>query len=139
MPDVVVDYDMEKRKFTVLHQEEVVGLTSDAKVNFDAENLHSHLPGIQFHDDKHLRSVEDSQKWHNLSETFSYEQKEVISHDGVKVPLTILYSKSAQFTGQSPGILHGYGAYGEALDKSWSSDLLCLLSRGWVFAYADVR
>ncbi|KAG8057115.1 hypothetical protein GUJ93_ZPchr0002g25142 [Zizania palustris] len=41
--------------------------------------------------------------------------------------------------GESPGILYGYGAYGEDLDKSWCSDRLSLLARGWVVAFADVR
>lgn len=135
----MVDYNMAKRTFTVLHQEDVVGLSNDAKGNFYVENFHSNFSGTHFHGDKHLHSPEDSQKLRDLSEAFSCERKEVISHDGVKIPLTILYSKSTKFSGQSPGVLHGYGAYGEVLDKSWSSDLLCLLNRGWVFAYADVR
>lgn len=139
MPDVIVDYDMSSRKFTMLHQEEVLGLTNDSKGNFSAEHLHSNFSGAHFEDVKHLQSVEDSQKWYDLSEEFSYERKDVISLDGVVVPLTILYSKSAQVTGQSPGLLYGYGAYGEILDKSWSSDILSLLYRGWVFAFADVR
>ncbi|KAK9266772.1 hypothetical protein L1049_012660 [Liquidambar formosana] len=41
--------------------------------------------------------------------------------------------------GSDSGLLHGYGAYGEALDKSWCADRLSLLDRGWVVAYADVR
>ncbi|ONK79368.1 uncharacterized protein A4U43_C01F5650 [Asparagus officinalis] len=119
MPDVIVDYNMAKRKFTILHQEEVVGLANDTEANLCAKDLRSNFSAVQFHDDKHLRSLEDSQKLHDISEAISCERKEVISHDGVKVPLTILYSKNAHVTSQSPGILHGYGAYGEVLDKSW--------------------
>ena len=51
----------------------------------------------------------------------------------------ILYSREAHIHGESPGILYGYGAYGEDLDKSWCSDRLSLLARGWVLAFADVR
>jgi len=62
-----------------------------------------------------------------------------VSHDGIKVPLTIVFSKDAPHKGQSPGLLEAYGAYGEVLDKSWNSDRLSLLDRGWVVALADVR
>ncbi|GKA49620.1 protease 2-like protein isoform X1, partial [Tanacetum coccineum] len=85
MPDLIVDYDMSKRTFSVVHQEEVV------------------------------------------------------SHDGTIVPLTILYSHKAHKMCQSCGIIHGYGSYGEVLDKSWSAKRLSLLDRNWVVAFADVR
>lgn len=77
--------------------------------------------------------------WKDFSGEYACEEKEVVSHDGVKIPMTILYSRSACQKGRSPGLLHGYGAYGEALDKSWCSDRLSLLDRGWVLAFADVR
>jgi hypothetical protein len=50
-----------------------------------------------------------------------------------------LFSREAHIHGESPGVLFGYGAYGEDLDKSWCSDRLSLLARGWVLAFADVR
>ncbi|KAH7688997.1 Peptidase S9A prolyl oligopeptidase protein [Dioscorea alata] len=98
VPDLIVDYDMFKQKFTFLHQEE----------------------------------------WTDLSETYSCERQEVISHDGVMIPLTILYSRKLHSNGNSPGLIYGYGAYGEVLDKGWSADHISLLDRGWVIAYADV-
>lgn len=76
--------------------------------------------------------------WNDLSK-YTFEEKEVISHDGVRIPMSILYSRVAYKTGQSPGLLHAYGAYGEVLDKGWCSDRLSLLDRGWLFAFADVR
>lgn len=139
MPDILVGYDMMKQNFNILHQDEVAGITYDKEANKEDQNMHSDLSRAQYRVDKHLEDVEGLQKWSDLSETLSCERMEVSSHDGVKVPLTILYSKKAHCIGQSPGVLHGYGAYGEVLDKSWSSDLLSLLNRGWVFAYADVR
>ncbi|PNY14526.1 protease 2-like protein [Trifolium pratense] len=67
-------------------------------------------------------------------------REEVVSHDGVKVALNIVYSMEFwQKEGQCPGLLIGYGAYGEDLDKSWCSDRLSLLDRGWVVAFADLR
>ncbi|XP_042502302.1 protease 2 isoform X2 [Macadamia integrifolia] len=46
---------------------------------------------------------------------------------------------NARQKGHSPGLLIGYGAYGEVLDKSWCANRLSLLDRGWVVAFADVR
>ncbi|XP_020694066.1 uncharacterized protein LOC110107955 isoform X2 [Dendrobium catenatum] len=135
IPDLVVDYDMKRRDFTVLHQEEVLGLI---KHKNSSSELH-HISGNQTLNKQHLYMVKDMPKWDDLSEDFSCEKRDVISHDGVRVPLTIVYSRRAEHIGQSPGILHGYGAYGEVLDKSFSSDDITLLSRGWVIAYADVR
>lgn len=78
-------------------------------------------------------------KWDDLSDAYICERREVSSHDGVEVPLTILYSREAWKKSESPGILLGYGAYGEALDKSWCTNRLSMLDRGWVIAFADVR
>ena len=120
---------MRKRTFTILHQEEVTGLSSCTL------GLQSNVSSIQ----QNLQLIEDSQSWSDLSKLFSCERVQVISHDGVSIPLVILYSREARIHGESPGVLFGYGAYGEDLDKSWCSDRLSLLARGWVLAFADVR
>ena len=114
MPDLIVDYDMSRRTFSIVHQEEVLGISSKTGDN-------------------------EAREWMNISDAYSCERKEVISKDGTIVPLTILYSHTAHKMGQSPGILHGYGSYGEVLDKSWCAERLSLLDRGWVVAFADVR
>ncbi|XP_068642869.1 uncharacterized protein [Aristolochia californica] len=118
MPDIVVDYDMLKRKIKVVHQEAVLGISSKI------------TPGANLEENLTLKE---------LSDAYCCVKREVISHDGVNVPLTILYSREAWQNGQSPGLLLGYGAYGEVLDKGWQADHLSLLDRGWAIAYADVR
>ncbi|KAE8724592.1 putative phosphatidylinositol 4-kinase type 2-beta [Hibiscus syriacus] len=134
IPDIIVDYDMKRRTFLIVQQEEVRCAPGNAK-------LYSSGYALQHHG---IEKVETDQNvelqiWKDFSDTYCCERKEVISHDGVLVPLTILYSQKAWKCGQSPGILHGYGAYGEVLDKSWRVDRLSLLDRGWVMAFADVR
>ncbi|KAM0900422.1 hypothetical protein ACQ4PT_020673 [Festuca glaucescens] len=131
MPDLTVDYDMRKKTFTILHQEEVTGLSSSLCTSGSQSNVSS----IQ----QNLQLIEDSQSWSDLSKLLTCERVQVISHDGVSIPLVILYSREAHIHGESPGVLFGYGAYGEDLDKSWCSDRLSLLARGWVLAFADVR
>ena len=90
-------------------------------------------------DNKECASNFNSQRWKDFSHVYCCQRAEVISHDGERVPLTIAYSRESWKKGQSPGLLVGYGAYGEDLDKSWCSDRLSLLDRGWVVAFADVR
>ncbi|KAF3431635.1 hypothetical protein FNV43_RR26366 [Rhamnella rubrinervis] len=130
MPDVVVDYDMSRKTFSIVQQEEVKGVACELDLN--------QCLGIK-HDVEENVQCNEQQRWKDFSNAYCCERKEVISHDGVRVPLTILYSQTAWRKGQAPGILQGYGAYGEVLDKSWCSNRLSLLDRGWVVAFADVR
>ncbi|XVF43292.1 hypothetical protein PTKIN_Ptkin02bG0028300 [Pterospermum kingtungense] len=137
MPDLIVDYEMSRRIFSIVRQEEVLGVSSNAQscsLRYELDAQHY----IESKEDENNRSI-DLQRWKDFSDTYCCERKEVISHDGVRVLLTILYSQKAWKSGQSPGILQGYGAYGEVLDKSWCADRLSLLDRGWVIAFADVR
>lgn len=130
MPDMIVDYDMSRKRFWIVQQEEVKGVSSELDLN--------KCYGIK-HDEKEKVQCSEQQRWKRFSNAYCCERREVISYDGVRVPLTILYSRTAWQEGHSPGILQGYGAYGEVLDKSWCSNRLSLLDRGWVVAFADVR
>jgi oligopeptidase B len=59
--------------------------------------------------------------------------------DGVQVPISLVYRRGFERNGISPMLLYGYGAYGQSIDPSFSSDRLSLLDRGFVFAIAHVR
>nr|XP_017227445.1 PREDICTED: protease 2 isoform X2 [Daucus carota subsp. sativus] len=141
IPDVIVDYDMSRYTFSIVHQDEVPGSTPN--FNSNSSSLTCKRESFDFQNTQSERGEDvindEGQKWSNFSDAYCCELKEVVSHDGIKIPLTILYSRRAHHKGQSPGLLQGYGAYGQVLDKSWSSDRLSLLDRGWVVAFADVR
>jgi prolyl oligopeptidase len=64
---------------------------------------------------------------------------EVPSHDGVRVPLSIVYRKGLKRDGSHPLLLDGYGAYGFTYDPGFSALRLAWLERGGVFAAAHVR
>ncbi len=70
-----------------------------------------------------------------------YESKriEVTATDGTIVPVNIVYRKDLYSEGQNPLLIYGYGAYGSSLDPMFSSSLLSLLDRGFVYADAQVR
>lgn len=59
--------------------------------------------------------------------------------DGTQVPVSIVYRKGMQKNGQNPLLQYGYGSYGSSMEPSFSSSLLSLLDRGFIFAIAHVR
>ena len=64
---------------------------------------------------------------------------EVPSHDGARVPLSIVYRKGLKKDGSHPLLLDGYGAYGITYDPGFIPGRLAWLERGGVFAAAHVR
>ncbi|OWM83504.1 hypothetical protein CDL15_Pgr012985 [Punica granatum] len=133
MPDAVVDYDLSNGKWNIIQQQNLLhertrilyGTASSGRINQKLSSL--------------IDVKSDNNPWNELSEFYGWEHYDVPSHDGVMVPLTIVYSHSHRKENSNPGLLHGHGAYGELLDKRWRSELKSLLDRGWVIAYADVR
>lgn len=63
----------------------------------------------------------------------------VTGHDGVKVPLSLLYRSDLRRNGSNPTILTGYGAYGHTMPMSYDPTNLAWLERGGVLAFAHVR
>lgn len=61
------------------------------------------------------------------------------SHDGVQVPVSIVYKRGISRNGQNPLFLYGYGSYGISIDPGFSSIRLSLLNRGFVYAIAHIR
>ena len=61
------------------------------------------------------------------------------SHDGVKVPVTILHAKDTPIDGTAPLLLYGYGSYGYAMPAGFSPHVFSLVDRGMVYAIAHIR
>jgi len=61
------------------------------------------------------------------------------SHDGVKVPVSLVYKKGLVKDGSNPLVLYGYGSYGASMDAYFSSSRLSLLDRGFVWAITHIR
>lgn len=135
MPDAVIDYDLSNGKWNIIQQQNM--LHERTRVLYGTSSSASSVERSS--DSMNEVNFEDDRLWNDLSEFYACEHYDVSSHDGIVVPLTIVYSRRNKIGNQSPGLLHGHGAYGELLDKRWRSELKSLLDRGWVVAYADVR
>jgi prolyl oligopeptidase len=70
-----------------------------------------------------------------------YTSEEVFAtaHDGVKVPLSIVYKKGLKRDGTAPLILEAYGAYGIKLNPVFIARWLPWMDHGGVFAVGHVR
>ncbi|MDO5655812.1 MAG: prolyl oligopeptidase family serine peptidase [Flavobacteriaceae bacterium] len=69
------------------------------------------------------------------------EEIEIPSHDGVMVPLSIVYDKNKlKKDGSNTAFMQGYGSYGmSAYVPALHADLIPLLNRGVVLAFPHVR
>ena len=67
------------------------------------------------------------------------EELMIPSHDGVKVPLSLIYNKGIKKTGNNPVFLIGYGAYGGSITPGFSPNLLLWTYEGGILAIPHVR
>lgn len=70
---------------------------------------------------------------------FVTERRYATAIDGTRIPISLAYRKDISLNGNSPALLHGYGAYGVSTDPQFSSERLSLIERGVIFAIAHVR
>ena len=59
--------------------------------------------------------------------------------DGKRVPISLVYKVGFVRDGKAPTFLTGYGSYGINSDPAFSTSVLSLLDRGFVYAIAHVR
>ncbi len=59
--------------------------------------------------------------------------------DGTKIPISVVYRKGLKKDGKNPLLQYAYGSYGATIDPGFSSLLLSLLDRGFVYALCHVR
>ncbi len=59
--------------------------------------------------------------------------------DGARIPISLVRRKGVLQDGTAPIFLYGYGSYGLSMPASFSSSVLALLDRGFVYAIAHIR
>ncbi|SDQ29240.1 prolyl oligopeptidase [Chryseobacterium soldanellicola] len=75
----------------------------------------------------------------DYNKLYTVKEIEVKSHDGVMVPLSIMYPKSIKMDGSTPAYITGYGGYGISYEPRFSTRLSVLMEQGVVIAVAHVR
>lgn len=130
------------------------------KLPFTAGTIHLSTKGFRFPDVWIVISGWSSDykryRYNDMSDSFIYETlsspaeypefdnlvvKEVMvsSHDGVKVPLSLIYNKRLKKDGRNPLLFYGYGAYGKSLKPFFSPSFLLWTHKGGIIAVAHVR
>jgi oligopeptidase B len=62
------------------------------------------------------------------------------SHDGVDIPISLVYRKDKFIPGESnPVLLYGYGSYGYGIIPGFSRRALSYVNQGFVYAIAHIR
>jgi|TARA_B110000438_G_scaffold12062_1_gene11786 oligopeptidase B len=75
---------------------------------------------------------------HNPAD-YLVERLSATSHDGRKIPITLVRRKDIKLDGKSKLLLYAYGCYKHSVPVSFSSSRFCLIDRGIIFAIAHVR
>jgi prolyl oligopeptidase len=70
---------------------------------------------------------------------FTSKEVRVKSHDGVLVPLSIIYKVDIELDGSHPTLIRGYGSYGLSRGVRFNPLNIAWLERGGVLAVAHVR
>jgi oligopeptidase B len=85
-----------------------------------------------------LRKTQEIPSGHDPSQ---YVARRLLAHapDGEEVPITLLMRRDTPIDGSAPVLLYGYGAYGHAMEPSFSIRNLSLVDRGWIWATAHIR
>jgi len=64
---------------------------------------------------------------------------QVKAADGALIPVSLLYHKDTELDGLAPCLLYGYGAYGITIEAAFSTNVLSLVDRGFIYAVAHIR
>ena len=67
------------------------------------------------------------------------EEVMVTSHDGVQVPVSIIYNRNLKKDGKNPAVVYGYGSYGYSVGPFFSPVLLTYTIYDGIFVVPHVR
>ncbi|MBC7187068.1 MAG: S9 family peptidase, partial [Calditrichaeota bacterium] len=72
-------------------------------------------------------------------ENYQTERVYAPANDGTLIPISLVYRKGMVKDGSHPLLLYGYGSYGASTEATFSSPVLSLLDRGFIYAIAHIR
>jgi oligopeptidase B len=123
-----------------------VGLTGNLKYSAKTLRYQYHSPvtppsvfDYSFESGEHELKKRTAVPGDFVPERYVVERTEAKSHDGVSIPVVLIYQRGQDRSVAHPTVLYGYGAYGANSDAGFSGARLSLLDRGVVYAIAQVR
>ena len=148
LPRIVVT-DLESGEaYIVAFEEEAYDLSLSPGYEFETETLrfvYSSMttPRQTFDYDvrartRTLRKTQEVPSGHDPAD-YVTRRLAAVSHDGARVPVSLLHRRTTPLDGTAPLLLYGYGAYGHAIPASFSTNRLSLVDRGFVYAIAHIR
>ncbi len=148
LPRIVVTRFADGDEHEIAFEEEAYSLGLSPGYEFDTRSLrftYSSLttPQSTFDYDMHTRArvLRKEQEVPSGHDRRDYVTRRLFatSHDGERVPISVLHHKDTPLDGSAPALLYGYGAYGLAVPASFGTNRLSLVDRGFVYAIAHVR
>jgi oligopeptidase B len=148
LPRIVVRDLRDNREWTVQFDEEAYSLGMAAGYEFEATTLHftyssPTTPQRTYELDletgeRVLLKEQEVPSGHNPAD---YVTRRIFAEaqDGERVPVTILHRATTKIDGSAPALLYGYGAYGISIPAAFSTSVLSLVDRGFVYAVAHIR
>ncbi|WP_339342477.1 prolyl oligopeptidase family serine peptidase [uncultured Polaribacter sp.] len=73
------------------------------------------------------------------SANYKFTRTEFTSHDGVKVPIFMVYKDSLPKNSKTPFLLNTYGGYGIIAKPSFNPGIISFIENGGAFAYVHIR
>ncbi|MBS1734120.1 MAG: prolyl oligopeptidase family serine peptidase [Bacteroidetes bacterium] len=67
------------------------------------------------------------------------EEVEIPGHDGVMIPVSVIYNKNIKLNGNNPAYVYSYGAYGISSGAGFNPSYLLMAHKGIVIAVPHVR
>jgi oligopeptidase B len=107
---------------------------------YDYESMRLPETTYDFNMKTHEQKLVKSKEVPNYNaELYRAERIFITVRDGTKVPVSLLMKKDFKPGAKAPMLVYGYGSYGANMDPWFSSNILSLVDRGFIFAKAHIR
>lgn len=136
-----------KKSFSIPFQDEAYEVNFAANLNYESETFRftyeskvQPVKTIDINLNTFKQTVVDVKKAPNF-EAKNYKTKRIwiSARDKTQVPVTLLMKSDHNLDATAPALIYAYGSYGAVLPINFSSSILSLIDRGFVYAFAHIR
>ena len=146
LPRIVVINKKNKKKNIIKFDEEIYDLNFSEGCEYHSDKIKIYYSSMATplltydyklkEQKKRIIKKQQIPSGHN-EKNYNLERVYAISHDGKKIPISIIKRKDTP--NNAPTLLYGYGSYGISISPSFSISRLSLIDRGMVYAIAHIR